>query len=311
MNPKLVYMRNFGRIVMTARDRIIFAAAADETLIHPTGDPESWSALLQRLAAPATGASLRARGALPEDLSGELFDRLVETGHLLAAQQPETLLADYRRRLSSAPSFYLESDAAACRHLLVGCSGSVVSGLMAQTLLSLSYTGFQEQLDVILTETARRFLTRELLESYGIRCWSDGFEQQDGIRVPHVALARAADIILVIPATGDAINRIAHSSCSDLLSLCIAASDAPVVLVPAMNTTMWNNPGIQRNLRTLRDDRRYIVEPATIFGAADFGRDAQPMYGGHGSLWAGPVSLIQAMRTVLGTSRPLRAATPA
>lgn len=296
-------MRNLRRVVLTGKSEVIFAGSPDQTVVHATERPDLWSTLLQHLVNPVTGSSLAAGGAMPPDLHAELVDRLVSSGHLLTAAESDTLVEERRRQLSAAPSFQLEPCVASCGNLLVGCSGSVVAGLMAQTLLSFSYSGFQRQMDVILTDTARRFLTRDLLEAYGIRCWGDGFEQQDGIRVPHVALARSAEIILVLPATANTLNRVAQTACSDLLSLCIAASDAPVVLAPAMNETMWNNPALQRNLSILRADGRFILEPSIIFGAADFGRDAPAMYGGHGSLWSGPLSVMHALRSVLDIAR--------
>jgi len=306
MESKLHYMRNLQRVVLTSTGQVIFAGPPDQAVVHTTDRPELWSILLKHLVNPVTGGLLAAVGAQPPDLNSELVERLVSTGHLLVAEGSETLLEERRRQLSAAPGFHFEACAASCGHLLVGCSGSVVAGLMAQTLLSFSYSGFQGQMDVILTDTASRFLTRDLLEAYGIRCWGDGFEQQDGIRVPHVALAQSAEIILVLPATANTLNRVAHTACSDLLSLCIAASNAPVVLAPAMNETMWNNPGLQRNLSVLRADGRFVLEPSIIFGAADFGRDAPPMYGGHGSLWAGPLALMEALRSVLDIARSPR-----
>jgi len=73
---------------------------------------------------------------------------------------------------------------------------------------------------------------------------------------------------------GAALDLIARSACSDLLSLTVTASEAPVLLAPVMNGTMWNNTGVQRNLHRLREDGRFILEPTIIFGAADFRREA-------------------------------------
>jgi len=303
VDHKLTYMRNLARVVLTGRNVVIFPAEREQTIVHRTDVPEMWSTFLMHLANPITGAALAKAGVTPADLDEELLDSLLACGHFLVAGESGPLLGERDRCLSNAPSFYLKPDTATCKHLLIGCSGSVVAGLIAPTLLSLSFSGFQEHLDVILTDTAQRFLTRDLLEAYGVRCWTSGFESQDGIRVPHVALARAAEAILVLPATADSLDRIARSACSNLLSLSIAASSAPVLLAPAMNETMWNNPAIQRNLQTLRADGRYILEPSVIFGAADFGHDAPPMYGGHGTLWSGPLSLIHALRSVLEVSQ--------
>ena len=297
------FMRDFSRVVLTGRDCVIFVGGSNETIVHATDEPERWSSVLQELADARSGQSLAASESIPSDLNQDFLDRLVEAGHIVVADKRSSLVEERIHLLSTSPSFQLQPRPQTCDHLLLGCTGSVVSGLMAQSLLSLSYCGFQQQLDVILTKTASRFLTRDFLEAYGIRCWEDGFEQKDGIRVPHVTLARSADVIAVLPASANALNRVAHASCSDLLSLCITASEAPVVLAPAMNATMWNSPGVQRNLQILRRDRRFILEPAIIFGAADFSLDAPPMYGGHGTMWGGPLSLMQALAAVLDFGR--------
>lgn len=201
--------------------------------------------------------------------------------------------------MAACPAFHLSPPADMVGHLLLGCTGSVISGLIPQTILSLVLAGFQQQLDVILSETAQRFLTRDLLESYGVRCWSDGFERQDGLRVPHVNLAKSAGIICVLPATAHCMDRVARSACSDLLSLTITASRAPVLICPAMNEAMWSNPGVQRNAERLRGDGRYIMEPTVLIAAADFKAGAPLGYGGHGTLWAGPGALMQTLSAIV------------
>jgi len=292
-------MRNFRTTVLTSRDRVVFAGAGGDNVVLGTGSPARWSSTLQALAWPIEEAALRARPDVAQDLQPELFDRLVAAGHLLRADAEPPLVRERDRLFVSAPALHLAAGPPACAHLLFGCCGSVVAGLMAQTLLSLCFCGFQQRLDVILTGTAARFLSRELLEAYGIRCWIDAFERQDGIRVPHVNLARSAELIVVCPATAACLARLANSACTDLLSLCITASTAPVLVVPAMNAAMWNDAGVQRNVAALRASGRTILEPALIFGAAGFGGQAQPMYGGHGTLWSGPLGLMQASRAVL------------
>ncbi len=297
-NDTRFYMRNLKRVVISGSDRMLFAGGKGGALTLRSEVVSQWSALLQALVAPIQLSELASAAALPDDFSHDFFNQLVETDHIASAHDPQALLDARQLSLTEAPAFHFEGDALACRHLLVGCSGSVVAGLMAQTLLSLRFCGFQEQLDVLLTTTASRFLSRDLLEAYGIRCWQDSFERQDGIRVPHVNLASTAELICVLPATADALNRIAHSACSDLLSLTITSSQAPVLLVPVMNAAMWNNAGVQRNVDQLRKDGRYILEPSIIFGAAEFDRNAPPMYGGHGCLWSGPQGLIAALSAV-------------
>lgn len=292
-------MRNLTRVVVTGAGEVIFCGGDRPATVRKTDRPDAWSRLLQSLVEPVHSGELLAGKALPPDFDDESLDALVEGGHVLSSDTPALLLDHRVTVLSSAPAFHMRPGMQRCRHLVIGCSGSVVAGIMAQTLLSLRFAGFQQQLDVILTDSATRFLTRDLLEAYGIRCWRDGFERQDGVRVPHVALAAGAELICVLPATANALDRVARSACTDLLSLVITASAAPVVLAPVMNGTMWNNAGVQRNVDRLRADGRYVIEPTVIFGAADFQRDAPPMYGGHGCLWSGPEGLMAALVGVL------------
>ena len=299
MNTDLFLMRNPTRVVVTGPGCVIFPGSEGAGFVHDTEDTALWSALLQRLAFPVNLADLKNSGALPLDLDEAILDRLAGTEDLLTAGNAERLEARRRAVLVSSTSFHLAHRSQACRHLLVGCTGSVVAGLMTQTLLSLAYSGFQNQLDVILTQTATRFLSRDLLEAYGIRTWTDTFERHDDVRVPHVTLAQSADVIAVLPATADSLRRLANGDCSDLLSLCLTASSAPAVMVPAMNGTMWNDRAIQRNVDRIRNDGRYVIEPTFIFGAADFAREAVPMYGGHGNLWAGPGIFMDALAAIL------------
>jgi hypothetical protein len=79
----------------------------------------------------------------------------------------------------------------------------------------------------------------------------------------------------------------------------VAATKAPVIVAPVMNCNMWNDRAVQRNVQQLREDGRYIIEPTLIFGAADIATQDKAMFGGHGTLWAGPVSLMRAISTIL------------
>jgi phosphopantothenoylcysteine synthetase/decarboxylase len=83
--------------------------------------------------------------------------------------------------------------------------------------------------------------------------------------VPHIALATRADIVLVAPASAHTIHRLASGSCSDLLSLTVAATRAPVVVVPAMNSAMLSCRAVERNIARLKSDGFYVVEPGLGF----------------------------------------------
>jgi phosphopantothenoylcysteine synthetase/decarboxylase len=170
---------------------------------------------------------------------------------------------------------------------------------MAPVVLSLSYSGFQGQLEVILTEAALRFANRDFFEYYGIRTWVDAFDRRDGVHVPHVVLGQSADCLLVMPASAACCRRLAQGACSDLLSLTVSATTAPVVVAPVMNTAMWNHAAVQRNIQLMRDDGMYVVEPSLIFAAAELNDHGEPMYGGAGTFWRGALGVMHTLEAAM------------
>lgn len=301
MNGRSHYMRSTDLVVVTSGDRVLLMGKDGTFVDHDTEHGANWSRLMQALAAPATGDTVSALMAgLPAQDTG-LWDRLVAEEFILEDSRFDRLAAVRDSVFSANIGFHLVPIEPVCRHLIVACTGSIVAGLMAPTLLSLCYARFQHELDIILTAAAQKFVTRDLLESYGIRTWVDAFERRDDIYVPHVHLGRSADCILVMPASANALHRLAVGACTDLLSMLVTATRAPVVLAPVMNDAMWNDPAVQRNVQVLRDDGMYVIEPTVIFGAADLAGQGQPMYGGHGTLWSGPLSLMRTLSQILQT----------
>jgi len=293
------YMRSPKAIVLTSGAAIIFVDENGGVLEHPTDHPREWSQLMQVLAAPSPGSALLHRVASIPDLNRDLWARLVFGGFLLEASEPTALLTARDAVFSDNTGFHLVAGEPRLEHLVVACTGSVVAGLIAPTILSFCYSGFQRKLDVILTRAAQKFVTRDLFESYGIPTWGDAFERRDGTNVPHVQLGRSADCILVMPASASSLYRLAAGACTDLMSMVVSATEAPVVVAPVMNDAMWNNPAVQRNVQQLREDGMHVVEPTIIFGAADLSSQGKPMYGGHGSLWSGPLPLMHALSHIV------------
>jgi hypothetical protein len=302
MGENTFYVRNPRMVAITAGSGVFFLGESGSFVQHYTTQPAIWSALMQRLANPVLGTNL-IEGIPREflELDGQPWQELLDGGCVLQSQDKEELVKFRDRIYSQNQGYHLVPGEPTCQHLIFACTGSIVSGLIAPTILSLLYSSFQRQLDVILTQTAQKFVTRDLLESYGIRTWSDAFERRDSVHVAHVQLARSADCIVVLPASANSLNRLANSACTDLLSMTIAATSAPVIVAPVMNCDMWNDRAVQRNVQQLRDDGRYIIEPTLIFSAADLATQGEAMYGGHGSLWAGPGSLMRAVSAILRT----------
>jgi hypothetical protein len=264
-----------------------------------------WSMLMQELISPVSGKRLRRTLLQLKESDTEFLASMPGQGLLAQASDPDVLSAQRDRVLTENRGYYLQHDEPRCEHLVLAITGSIVAGLMAPVILSLAYSGFQRQLDVLLTDAALKFVTRDLFESYGIRTWVDAFERRDNIRVPHVTLGSTADCLLVMPASASALHRLADAAATDLLSMTVTATSAPVIVVPVMNTTMWNNIGVQRNVKRLRDDGMYIVEPTLIFKAAALVERADPMYGGPGTFWRGPLGVMQTISAVLAHKRKL------
>jgi phosphopantothenoylcysteine decarboxylase/phosphopantothenate--cysteine ligase len=88
------------------------------------------------------------------------------------------------------------------------------------------------------------------------------WELQDEVEIGHIQLSRAADFVLVCPATADLLAKMAAGIADDLATTLLLATDKPVVVAPAMNVRMWLHKATQRNLAQLKADGVQVIEPA-------------------------------------------------
>ena len=88
------------------------------------------------------------------------------------------------------------------------------------------------------------------------------WELKDEVEIGHIQLSRAADIILVCPATADLLAKMAAGIADDLATTLLLATDKPVVVAPAMNVRMWLHAATQRNVAQLKADGIRVIEPA-------------------------------------------------
>ena len=292
------YLRDPAAVVITTRDSLLLGRRS-----VPTSVPQRMSQLLQRLSAPVTGSSLLDDPDVAE--LTEPLSLLVEHGVVLEAEDEAGLLELRSRVFRDSPGYVFEPDVPRCEHLVFAMTGSVVSGLMAPFILSLAFSRFHNKLDLVFTEAALSFVQPELFEYYGIRTWTDAFVRRDQVTVPHITLAKSADLLLVMPASARALARLAAGECSDLLSLIAAATSAPVVVAPTMNTAMWDHPPVRRNVEQLRSDGCYIIEPTVFFEAAELIKAPEPAFGMFGVFWGGPASLMSALAGVVDRHRTL------
>jgi SAM-dependent methyltransferase/3-polyprenyl-4-hydroxybenzoate decarboxylase len=147
------------------------------------------------------------------------------------------------------------------RRVVLGVSGAVAAVDAPALIRGLHAAGCEVR--VALTRSAARLVSRIALEALThrpvpIRVWRG----DPGAPVPHIALAEWAELVVVCPASATTLSRLATGDCSDLVAAIVAATRAPVVVVPSMNDAMYGSPAIQANLATLRDHGRHVVHPA-------------------------------------------------
>lgn len=114
----------------------------------------------------------------------------------------------------------------------------------------------------ILTSAGAQFVTPLSVASLtGEKVYQDLFSLTDESEMGHIELSRAADIVVVAPATADLMGKMANGLANDLASTALLATDKRVLMAPAMNVRMWNSPSVQRNLAALKKDGVLFVGP--------------------------------------------------
>jgi phosphopantothenoylcysteine decarboxylase/phosphopantothenate--cysteine ligase len=115
---------------------------------------------------------------------------------------------------------------------------------------------------IILSKAAEQFVTPLSLASLsGEKVYTSLFSLTDEVEMGHIQLSRAADLLIVAPATADLMAKMANGLADDLASTALLATDKRVLIAPAMNVRMWQHPATQRNVETLRRDGVSLVGP--------------------------------------------------
>ena len=146
--------------------------------------------------------------------------------------------------------------------VLLGVTGSIAAYKMANVASALIKKG--ADVHVIMTRNATKFInpiTFETLTNH--KCLVDTFDRNFEFNVEHVSIAKAADIVLIAPATANIIGKIACGIADDMLTTTIMACTCPVLISPAMNTNMYNNPVFQDNMKRLCGYGYKIIQPGT------------------------------------------------
>ena len=164
------------------------------------------------------------------------------------------------------------------RKLVLGVTGGVAAYKAAELVRLLGKAG--ADVHVVLTEGGARFATAVTFQALsGNRVWTDLWDPRMDNNMAHIDLTRDADAILISPATADVMAKLAHGLADDLLTTLCLARDCPLLVAPAMNRQMWEQPATQRNVAQLSADGVTLFGPAAgeqACGEVGLGRMLEP-----------------------------------
>ncbi len=165
------------------------------------------------------------------------------------------------------------------KNILIGVTGGIAAYKVVDVVSRLKK--MSGNVDVIMTKEATKFVGPITFQSISQNYVSiDMFEEPKTWDIEHIALADKADIVLIAPATGNTIGKIANGIADDMLTTVVMATKAKVVFAPAMNSDMYANPIVQGNIEKLKKLNYEFIEPGTGMLACGYvgkGRMAEPV----------------------------------
>lgn len=151
------------------------------------------------------------------------------------------------------------------KHLVIGMTGGIAAYKVCELVRRLQDHGATVQ--VVMTAAAQEFVTATTMQALSGRpVASDQWDRSTANAMPHIDLTRGAHALIVVPATAHFLAKVAHGLADDLLStLALARNRAttPLLVAPAMNVEMWENPATQRNVAQLRADGIAVLGPGS------------------------------------------------
>ncbi|MBN9422017.1 MAG: phosphopantothenate synthase [Candidatus Accumulibacter sp. 66-26] len=164
------------------------------------------------------------------------------------------------------------------KRIALGVTGGVAAYKAAELVRLLLKQGATVQ--VAMTDAATHFVTPVTFQALsGQPVFTDQWDARIGNNMAHIDLSREADALLVAPASADFLAKVAHGLADDLLSTLVLARDCPLLVAPAMNRQMWENPATRRNVATLRADGVAVLGPGCgdqACGETGLGRMLEP-----------------------------------
>ena len=146
------------------------------------------------------------------------------------------------------------------KNILLGVSGSVSAYKAADLCSKLKH--MEADVNVVMSRHAPEFVSPVTFDALSHhRTVTGSFEKEHTCKIDHIRLAEKADVFVVAPASADIIGKLANGLGDDALSSTALAVTCPKLLAPAMNSKMYENPAVQRNLKLLLEDGWEIIEP--------------------------------------------------
>jgi len=161
------------------------------------------------------------------------------------------------------------------KNILLCVTGSIAAYKAAELANRLVKDG--HNVDVIMTDGAQRFITPLTFQSLTKnRVYTSMWDEYQPDRVEHISLAKKADLCVIAPATANIIGKIAGGIADDMATTVVMALEhAPVVICPAMNTNMYQNPIVQENIKKLKELGYCFIEPKeSRLACGDLGKGA-------------------------------------
>ena len=164
------------------------------------------------------------------------------------------------------------------KKILLGITGGIAAYKAAELVRLLIKASYDVQ--VVMTESACQFITPVTMQALSgkpvfIGMWDSSIDNG----MPHIELSRDADAIVIAPATAEFVAKLLHGRANDLLSTLCLARDCPLLVAPAMNKQMWENPATQRNFAQLISDKITVLGPGSgdqACGEIGLGRMLEP-----------------------------------
>ena len=164
------------------------------------------------------------------------------------------------------------------KRLVLGITGGIAAYKAAELVRLLVKADYEVQ--VVMTESARQFITPITMQALsGKPVFTGMWDSSIDNGMPHIELSRDADAIIIAPATAEFVAKLLHGRADDLLSTLCLARDCPLLVAPAMNKQMWENPATQRNFAQLIADNITVLGPDSgeqACGEVGLGRMLEP-----------------------------------